>query len=323
MSAEGAEVPPLHLSTEHVPERDRVAVWREEFGRRVLRLDIEPMPNVPFHGDVKLRSLAGVGLASASFSGTRERRTRDLLSDGNDAVALVVNVAGPFIASMRDAEHTLGAGDALAVSLGETGTFIRPSLGCAFGAIIPRTRLLPLVAGLDDSLGRLIPRDTNALRLLAGYLTAFEHTDSKLTPELQGTVATHVCDLVALTIGATRDGAALAQSRGLRAARLAAIKADIAENLGRADLAVAAVAQRHRLTPRHLHRLFEAEGLTYSEFVLGLRPARAHRMLNDPRYSAWTIKAIAFEFGFGDRSYFNRAFRRRYGVSPSDLRGSS
>jgi AraC-like DNA-binding protein len=321
MSAEGVSL--LHLSTEHVPERDRVAVWREEFGRQVLRLDIEPTPNVPFYADIKLRSLAGLGLASGSFSGTRERRTRDLMSDGNDAVGFVVNASGPFIASLRDEEYALAEGDALAMSCGETGTFTRPLFGRTFGAVIPRARLLPLVSGLDDCLGQLIPRDSNPLRLLVGYLNAFDGTNGALAPELQRTVATHVCDLVALTIGATRDGAALAQGRGLRAARLAAIKADIAENLGRSDLAVVTVAQRHRLSPRHVHRLFEAEGLTFSEFVLGLRLARAHRMLTDPRFAAWTIKAVAFELGFGDRSYFNRAFRRRYGLSPSDLRGTS
>jgi AraC-like DNA-binding protein len=307
----------------HVPERDRVAVWREEFGRKVLRVDLEPVPGAPFHADLKLRSVRDIGLASGSFCGTRERRTRELLSDGNDAIACIVNQSGPFLANVRDREHTLGDGDGLALSLGEAGTYTRPVLGRMLGTVIPRTRLLPLVSRLDDSLGRMIPRDSNALQLLAGYLKGYEQTDGKLTPQLAQTVATHVCDLVALAIGATRDGAVLAESRGLRAARLAAIKSDIAENLGRPDLAVAVVALRHRLTPRYVQRLFEAEGLTFSEFVLDQRLARAHRMLTDPRFAGWTIKLVAFELGFGDRSYFNRAFRRRYGLSPSDLRGSN
>jgi AraC-like DNA-binding protein len=41
----------------------------------------------------------------------------------------------------------------------------------------------------------------------------------------------------------------------------------------------------------------------------------------DPAYADWTISAIAFDAGFGDLSYFNRAFRRHYGETPSAVRG--
>jgi AraC-like DNA-binding protein len=43
-------------------------------------------------------------------------------------------------------------------------------------------------------------------------------------------------------------------------------------------------------------------------------------MLTDPRCSERTVSSIAFDAGFGDLSYFNRAFRRRYGATPSDIR---
>ena len=80
------------------------------------------------------------------------------------------------------------------------------------------------------------------------------------------------------------------------------------------------MAARQRVTPRYVQLLFESEGTTFSQFVLEQRLARAHRMLGDPRCAAWTIIAIAFTAGFGDVSYFNRAFRRRYGATPSDVR---
>ena len=38
--------------------------------------------------------------------------------------------------------------------------------------------------------------------------------------------------------------------------------------------------------------------------------------------SGYAISTIAFEAGFGDLSYFNHAFRRRYGATPSDIRAS-
>ena len=79
---------------------------------------------------------------------------------------------------------------------------------------------------------------------------------------------------------------------------------------------------RHRVTTRYVQLLFEHEGTTFSEYVLNKRLARAHRMLSDPRYVGWTVSAIALEAGFGDVSYFNRCFRRRYGATPTQLRGA-
>ncbi|PHN95748.1 AraC family transcriptional regulator [Tenacibaculum discolor] len=69
-----------------------------------------------------------------------------------------------------------------------------------------------------------------------------------------------------------------------------------------------------------MQRLFERAGSTFSEFVLGERLARAHRLLTDPGRTASSISTIAFESGFGDLSYFNRTFRRHFGATPSEIR---
>jgi AraC-like DNA-binding protein len=74
------------------------------------------------------------------------------------------------------------------------------------------------------------------------------------------------------------------------------------------------------VTPRYIHKLFENEGFTFSAFVLGQRLSRAHRILSDPRFADRSVSSIAFDVGFGDLSYFNRAFRRRYAATPTDVR---
>ncbi len=81
-----------------------------------------------------------------------------------------------------------------------------------------------------------------------------------------------------------------------------------------------AVAARQRIKARQIQRLFESEGTTFTEYVLAQRPARAHRLLTNPLHANQKISTIAFDVGFGDLSHFNRAFRRRYGLAPSDLR---
>jgi AraC-like DNA-binding protein len=192
------------------------------------------------------------------------------------------------------------------------------------GFRVPRDAIAPLAGGIDDALIRVVPAGVEAIKLLVTYARAIAEEQQSLdTPELQRLVATHIHDLLALAVGATRDGRAIAGGRGVRAARLRAIMSDITANLGDCDLTVAAVAQRQRVTPRYLHKLFEGEEITFSTFVLGQRLSRAHRMLCDPRFGDRSISSVAFDVGFGDLSYFNRTFRRRYDATPSDIRHSA
>ena len=55
--------------------------------------------------------------------------------------------------------------------------------------------------------------------------------------------------------------------------------------------------------------------------VFGLGPIEA--LLRDPQWHSRRIADIAAEAGFTDLSYFNRAFRRHYGATPSDIRARS
>ena len=188
---------------------------------------------------------------------------------------------------------------------------------------LPRKPISALVTDLDDCVARPIRRGTEALRLLVNYASALENTQELAEPALHRIAVTHIYDLAALALGATRDATEVAKVRGARAARLRAVKVDIVGNLGHVDISVAAVAARHHLPVRSLQRLFEADGVTFTDFVLDTRLARAHRMLIDPRLNSLKISAIASEAGFGDMSYFNQSFRRRYGAKPSDMRAQA
>ena len=86
------------------------------------------------------------------------------------------------------------------------------------------------------------------------------------------------------------------------------------------ELTVSAVALRHGVTPRYIQKLFEDDGVTFSEYVLGRRLAEAHRSLADPHLANRSISTIAFNTGFSDLSYFNRTYRRRFGATPTETR---
>ena len=60
-----AEPSLFQFSTDALPERDRLAIWREQFGRQVARYEFEPLDR-PVRGKVTVRRR----LASASFRWT-------------------------------------------------------------------------------------------------------------------------------------------------------------------------------------------------------------------------------------------------------------
>jgi AraC-like DNA-binding protein len=112
----------------------------------------------------------------------------------------------------------------------------------------------------------------------------------------------------------------MARTRGVRAARMHAIKSDLAANPA---LSLQSLAAQQNLTPRYIQKLFEAEGTTFTAYALEFRLGRAYEMLSARGLAGWTIGAIALCAGFGDVSHFNRSFRRRFGASPSDVRAEA
>ena len=106
----------------------------------------------------------------------------------------------------------------------------------------------------------------------------------------------------------------------VRAARLRETKAFVLRNLALHELSAMTVAQYLGVTPRYVHMLFESEAETLSEFVLRERLIRAYRALVDLRFADQPISAIAFDCGFSDLSHFNRSFRRRFGMTPTEAR---
>ena len=89
-------------------------------------------------------------------------------------------------------------------------------------------------------------------------------------------------------------------------------------NLG-ADLCVERLAELSGMTPRTFARLYRQEtGLSPALAVEGIRAEAAGELLKSTDLSS---KQIASACGFGSQITLRRAVLRRYGVTPTDMRG--
>jgi len=113
VSANTVDFAPVVFSTRDHPEQYRLPIWREVFGRNLLRVDIEQL-SAPFNAEATLRALPDLRLISYSGSATCLQRSRAFCADVDPALGLVVNFSEKAVLSQRGREITLGPGDALA-----------------------------------------------------------------------------------------------------------------------------------------------------------------------------------------------------------------
>jgi hypothetical protein len=60
MPATATEFAPVRFSTSGLPERERLPRWREEYGRCLVSVDIEPLSSdEPFYAEATLQALPG------------------------------------------------------------------------------------------------------------------------------------------------------------------------------------------------------------------------------------------------------------------------
>ncbi len=288
--------------------------------RGVTWVSFKPVADLPCGIDFTLRKFADLGLLSGTVQGVRHEHARRDSGDGDDDFSFHLNVSGVSQVASARGETMLRDGDAMLLSYSVSRIISRAEPVDHRVIRLPRAVLSPLVRNIDNTVLLPIPRGTGMLSLLKCYVDAVFEDPALTVPDMRRLVVAHLCDLVAVTLGATRDAAAVAEGRGVRVARLRAIKTDIEAHLARGDLSPGAVAKRQRVSDGYIRKLFRGEGTSFSEYVLARRLVLAHRMLSDRRWAGVGIASIAYDTGFGDLSYFNRAFKRCYGVTPSDVR---
>ena len=317
MSDPGATGPkPLHFSSAVLPERRRVAAWREEFGRTLLRVDIQPATEAPIHARATLLAFDGFRMIACASSPMHYRRSPDLVADGDDSIGLVVNLDQEARVAQAGTSAHIARGDAI-VLLGHKPAYLG-STG-HIGMVFPRAALAARVSAIDKTAGRVLPRRNEALRLLVAYLRALNGKRLLTIPGLPEAAVNHVHELAVLSLDAEADIAASGLG-AVGAARLAEALEAIARQFADPEFSVGVIARRQNVSARYLQRLIESTGQSFTERVTALRLRRAFDLLNEPHSHERKIAEIALQAGFSDLSHFNRLFRAKFGETPRAMK---
>lgn len=315
---------PFRYSTEGVAPQDRAAAWREVLSRVYVPLDVTAPDDDALKATIEQHLCSSLSLCFIEIetSAVSLSRTPELIADDDcDFQLLFVDGSQFEFISDRTGE-SMRDGDAVLLS-GTKPCTVRCQGPCRVTAIrLPRQDLMAAARDLKDcAVHRL--ESGMALRFIANHVGSLRKDGPTDDPVLAHRLANHLIELVALALGPQRAHSRPPEpAAAIRKTRFAAIQADVLANLSRVGLSAKMIAQRHGITDRYVHLLFEETGQTFSRFVQEERLKRAFTLLTDPDRAQLQISEVAFESGFTDISTFNRAFRRRFGGRPRDVRAA-
>lgn len=298
--------------------QDRESRWSELLSSTHLDMAVRlssDRPARPFAGSIRrlwIDDLALIDVASDPCRGTRDLSR--IKNDGADYIVVLINRAGRESVALDDASATMNPGDALIwdstlpVKFQVWEPLTKRSL------MIPRSALEEISGHKSAPAGMILNRDSPATQLLTGYLDILARSIEDLPAAAVGAARNATLNLV---MGALQPGSALESAYSSGPALRAVIGQWIEKNLLRFDLTPSVIALEHAVSVRTVHRVFEQSGDTVGAFIRQRRLARARaELIESPK----SITVLALKWGFSDPSHFTRAFRARYGCSPSSFR---
>ncbi|HWU65198.1 MAG TPA: helix-turn-helix transcriptional regulator [Ensifer sp.] len=303
---------PLKLGAETLPDNDSRIMCRnilfDMLGEATIRVEGGDLSGVT---GLYWRS---VSLSVATIYLPGERLTLQAKGAMDRGVVILRPMDGPLEIRCRRRKIGVAQTDVVFTPADEAVDIELPEGGRLDLAHLPAHSVAARVPMLKPLMLRPITSDCLPLQLLTNY-AGYMLRQNVQSRDDAGMMVQHFHDLLPVlaqhVVGAPRPLK--------RRTRVDSIKARIEENLASAGFSVNDVAEAEGITPRAVQKFFNREGTTFSRYVLERRLAMAKALMIADG-AVQSISQVAYRTGFNDLSYFNRTFRSRYGMKPSEWR---
>lgn len=187
---------------------------------------------------------------------------------------------------------------------------------------VPRLQLEQRLRDPERYLRKIVPADRGMGSIAARYMLSLYEEADRLDPVSLQNAADVCVDVLTMALSTSIDpegwdteSALPGRTKAL--VLLSRIKAHIRGRIDDPALSPAAIAEAHAISKRYLHRLFNLTGTSVGAWIREERLRLAYGDLTNPRARYMPITEVALRHGFSDSAHFSRAFRKRFGKSPT------
>jgi AraC-like DNA-binding protein len=310
------------LTTDGLRPAEREPFWRNAMsGFRPVT--VAKVGEGTFEGSIRSNRIGRLLVAEIRSTAQDIRRTpRDISPQEEEYFHVLLVASGVGRISQDDRQAEFRPGDWVAFDSFRPVQLLFQSDWDAYALAFPRETIQLSESERRLMTARRMDGSTGVTGVVSRFLLDLARTSEHVPAAQSERTLLQASDLVASLLS---DYAAPGEAaRGcLQRTLMLRIKDYIGQRLFDPGLGPPEIAAAANISVRYLHKLFEAEHCSVSQYIKGLRLERSRRELLDPRLAGRSIAAVAFACGFGDLSGFNRAFKDAYGTSPRKLRTAS
>lgn len=310
------------VSTDSIKVSDRREFWETNSSFLFGTLLLEQQSREPFEANFEYTNVGDLVFCRlSSFVPHRVIRTDPVPRPERRAfVKAVLQTRGASLIEQNGRSTPLRSGEWTIYDAERPYSVTMPRRAELSILLIPRDKVLPRNANLRDLVLRRFP----AHRGLGKLIWSLISTTFDQLPDIHSRSSQDVADIVAqmtrLALLDISDERASTNSRDTLRER---VKVYISSHLGDPDLSIAQVASAAHCSKRYLHKVFEPENVSISDYILKERLERCRGDLLNPGLADRSITEIAYSRGFNNSNHFSRCFKRAFGISPRELRVES
>jgi AraC family transcriptional regulator, positive regulator of tynA and feaB len=317
MTHRGGEV--LRWSTEAFPQRDRLDCYIDLLCKQLLNVTTSTSERDTFHAEVEIAQQGPLVVATIAGSAQDSFRTlADVARTTEHAFDLVMGLNCSWNWMTARSRVGLQPRDVVLTDTRLVESFHWPADCAARTFRIPMDQLPTWVPEPDRLVGQRIDATSPWGHALSHFLGQISPQSAMNLPLPAQVVSDHVCAL--LMLAATQIVGSIQSPRSRYSDLQRQIVECITERCTDPQLSARQVAESLNISSRTLHRCLGARGRTFGALLLDARTERAAGMIKSRSFDRLTIAELGRRAGFSDASHFARAFRKRLGMSPGEMR---
>ncbi|OGT70519.1 MAG: hypothetical protein A3I78_02900 [Gammaproteobacteria bacterium RIFCSPLOWO2_02_FULL_56_15] len=185
--------------------------------------------------------------------------------------------------------------------------------------VVPKFQILPRMVNPKLMRAGHIPADSSLSPILRSYMNELLQLKEDKEDFYSSSLTDTLCGLISVALDP--DSRSLeSNEKSIYKMRFMMLSDHVRSHLPDPELSPKTTAQACGISVRYLHKLFEPHGMTFGRWVLKQRLACCREQIADPRFQEKKLSLISYNWGFNNLSYFIRAFRAEYGMTPRDYR---